>query len=272
MKNQYHELAGQCIMGFLCILTGFLLAVGPASVSTHPEDILRQISDLRGKDFGHNYPRHGLNLLYWFSHDFISFDNNNNMQAKKDPKSGAFGFHYYNNTENLLQPVDSLSHYSYYIVGNLFGNKNLHLEAEKLPDYVMAEYLSSNNLDSSDQNNRDRIIVRRDRFGSIDQVYITQHYNFDSSHRNKYDPNNTYSISPELLRDIGNMQREEFLKLFGTRTKSHYAMCHPDRQEQTSNQNCDHTFSKGSRTSPLLAPGTLVGMCCTAVWLILGSS
>uniref|UniRef100_A0A8C9RY79 Uncharacterized protein n=1 Tax=Scleropages formosus TaxID=113540 RepID=A0A8C9RY79_SCLFO len=173
------------------------------------------------KYFGHNYPRHGLNLLYWFSREFISFDNNDNMQPKEDPKSEAYGFHYYGNKENILPSIRNLKNYSYYVVGNLYDNEDLPSDV-RLPEYVTDEFLSSKKFDSNDQNNRDRIIVRRTPFGSIDQVYITQHYNYGSIYGSKYDQNNTYKIGTELLKQIRNMQREAFLKLFGPRSRNHY--------------------------------------------------
>ncbi|KAJ8272722.1 hypothetical protein GJAV_G00092650 [Gymnothorax javanicus] len=251
---------------FLCV---FLLVLNLVSVSGRPEDILRKIRELGDKDFGHNYPRHGLNLLYWFSRDYITFDNNDNMQPAKDPKQGAFGFHYYGNKEDVLPSLRNQRGYSYYTVGNLFDDKNLP-ENEKLPYYVSDEFGSSKRLDSRDQNNKDRIIVRRTPYGSIDQVYITQHYDYNSNHGSAYDPKNTYGISKELIKAIRNLSREKFLEPFPTRKRTHYALCHPKRGsiQPENTEECSHKFSdKNEGHQP--SYNTLACLLCALLGLFL---
>ncbi|KAJ8397431.1 hypothetical protein AAFF_G00439800 [Aldrovandia affinis] len=255
-------------MGHLSFLCGFLLVLSLVSVSGRPEDTLRKIPDLGEKDFGHNFPRHGLNLLYWFSRDYITFDNNNNMQPAQDPKEGAFGFHYYGNKEALLPSLRNLRGYTYYTVGNLFDGKDLP-ESQRLPDYVAEEFRSSKNLDSRDQNNKDRIIVRRTPFGSVDQVYITQHYDFNSGHGSAYDPDNTYGIGAGLLMEIRNLSREKFLQPFASRTRSHYAKCHPERgsSQPDPSDECSHKFSNGNR-QPFQS--ALLCLCYAVLGLLVG--
>ncbi|KAG5841806.1 hypothetical protein ANANG_G00170860 [Anguilla anguilla] len=203
----------RCIMGhtrFLCIL---LLALSLASVSGHPEDTLEEINDLVGNDFGHNFPRHGLNLLYWFSSEYITFDNNDNMQPATDPKQGVYGFHKYQNREDLLPSLCNQIGYDYYTVGNLLKNENLP-QGERLPNYVLEEFRQSMTLNSRNQRNRDRIIVRRTPDGAIDLVYITQHHDINSDHGSEYDLNNTYRISKDLIKAVRNLMRESFLQHF----------------------------------------------------------
>ncbi|XP_061111267.1 uncharacterized protein LOC133137185 [Conger conger] len=252
---------------FPCIV---LLALGLVSISGLPEDTLRKIKDLGDKDFGHNFPRHGLNLLYWFCSEYVTFDNNNNMQPAQDPENKAFGFHYYGNKENVLPSLRNQRDYAYYAVGNMFDDRNLP-EGRKLPAYVTEEFGRSKNRDSRDQNNKDRIIVRRTPYGGLDRVYITQHYDFDSGHGSAYDPQHTYAVSADLIRAIGRLSRERFLEPFPPRTRGHYALCHPKKGSAPprNSEECSHEFSDGGRRSP---SATLVGLCCAVLGLLIGCS
>ncbi|XP_035286665.1 uncharacterized protein LOC118234322 isoform X2 [Anguilla anguilla] len=205
---------------FLCIL---LLALSLASVSGRPEDTLEKIEDLVDKDFGRRFPRHGRNLLYWFCREYIKFDNNGKMQPTKDPEDGEFGFHYYGNREYLLPSLHNQRWYDYYVVGNL--NEENFPWGERLPNYVLEEFRRSMNLNSQDENNRDRIIVRITPDGAIDRVYITQHYDINSNRGSQYDPDNTYRISTDLIRAIRNIPREWFFLRLSQRTRVPYAVC-----------------------------------------------
>ncbi|XP_064176050.1 uncharacterized protein LOC135246583 [Anguilla rostrata] len=217
---------------FLCI---FLLAFSLASVSGCPEDTLEEINDLAGKDFGRRFPRHGRNLLYWFCREYITFDNNGNMQPAKDPEQGAFGFHYYGNIEHLLPSLYNQIGYDYYTVGNLLGSRNLPRD-ERLPNYVLVMFRQSTTRSPRSQRNRDRIIIRRTPYGAIDRVYITQHYHFSSGRGSRYDPNNTYRISTNLIRDIRNLPSQRSLQRLSRRPTvrppiPRYAVCgKTDRQ------------------------------------------
>uniref|UniRef100_A0A3B3RHC2 Uncharacterized protein n=1 Tax=Paramormyrops kingsleyae TaxID=1676925 RepID=A0A3B3RHC2_9TELE len=166
-----------------------------------------------GTEFGSQYPRHGLSLLYWFCHEYISFDNNNEMKPNRDPQDGAYGFHYYGNNEDLLDSLSDHQGYAYYTVGNLLANVNSP-DNERLPDYVFRYFRTSRYLYVWDQNNRDRIIVRRTPWGNIDRVYITQHYTRGTC-SSTYDPDNTFRISRELIEDIHSTPRNWYFQYFG---------------------------------------------------------
>uniref|UniRef100_A0A3B1KAI5 Uncharacterized protein n=1 Tax=Astyanax mexicanus TaxID=7994 RepID=A0A3B1KAI5_ASTMX len=124
--------------------------------------------DLLDSGFGRPSPRHGLNLLYWF--------------ANQSPRTRVYGFRLYHNNEGLLPVTNQL----YFEVGNLN-----HEEAEDLPDYVRRDYNSDPYY-----SNADRIIFCITRF-SVNSVYVT-------SHRDKwtFNPNQTFCISPQLIRTI----------------------------------------------------------------------
>ncbi|XP_026118639.1 uncharacterized protein LOC113097590 [Carassius auratus] len=153
---------------------------------------LYKLSDLRQTRFGQPPPRHGLSLLWWFAHDCVQIDFNGRMIAECNPKNGAFGFHRFHNRDGLLPYSDLL----YYEVGNLNYT-------DSLPDYVTENYTGY-----SDSSNKDRIIVsfdpRRRRF---ENIYVTQHS--DQVH---FDQNHTYCISTELIKDIQDLSREDFLR------------------------------------------------------------
>ncbi len=152
---------------------------------------LNNLSDLRETRFGRPPPRHGLNLLWWFANYCVQIDSNDQMIAKCNPANGAFGFHRFYNWDRLLPHSDL----PYYEVGNLYS-------ANSLPYYVTKRYTGY-----SDSSNMDRIIVsfisKRRRFMN---VYVTQHS--DQVH---FDQNHTYCISLDLLKDIQELSREDFL-------------------------------------------------------------
>uniref|UniRef100_A0A673I501 Uncharacterized protein n=1 Tax=Sinocyclocheilus rhinocerous TaxID=307959 RepID=A0A673I501_9TELE len=152
---------------------------------------LNNLSDLRESRFGQPPPRHGLNLLWWFAHDCVQIDSNSRMIVQCNPTNGAFGFHRFYNKDKLLPKINL----PYYEVGNLHN-------AGSLPDYVTENYTTH-----SDNSNTDRIIVsfdsRRRRF---ENVYVTQH-----SDRTHFDQNRTYCISTDLLKDIKELSRKDFL-------------------------------------------------------------
>ncbi len=153
---------------------------------------LNDLSDLKETRFGQPPPRHGLNLLWWFAHDCVQIDFNGRMTAQCNPTNGAFGFHRFHNRDGLLPYSDLL----YYEVGNLNTT-------DSLPDYVTENYTGY-----SDNSNKDRIIVsfdpRRRRF---ENIYVTQH-----SDQVNFDQNHTYRISAELIKDIQELSRKEFLR------------------------------------------------------------
>ncbi|XP_031697846.1 uncharacterized protein LOC116380034, partial [Anarrhichthys ocellatus] len=159
---------------------------------------LRSINALKKINFGQLVPKHSLVLLHWFANT-VDIDNNDIISLTFDPNGGDYGSHHYGNYEGLLDPLPRGNVYRYYTVGNLYQGTSM-----PLPDYVVrppaTEYEGSN---------RDRIIIRvteqntgRRALQSIDQVYITQHYDTSENLGTPYDPDHTYIITTNLLRQI----------------------------------------------------------------------
>uniref|UniRef100_A0A671LD26 Uncharacterized protein n=1 Tax=Sinocyclocheilus anshuiensis TaxID=1608454 RepID=A0A671LD26_9TELE len=148
---------------------------------------LYDLSDLRQTGFGQPYPRHGLNLLWWFAHDCVQIDFNGRMTAQCNPTNGAFGFHRFYNGGGLL-PYTNLP---YYEAGNLSTPGSL-------PDYVTQKYTGY-----SDSSNTDRIIVSfNSSWNRFDSIYVTRH-----SDQANFDQNHTYCISLDLLKRIKRLNR-----------------------------------------------------------------
>ncbi|XP_043090243.1 uncharacterized protein LOC122340991 [Puntigrus tetrazona] len=172
---------------------------------------LDYLLDLRQSGFGRPPPRHGLNLLWWFAHDCVQIDFNGRMTALCNPTNRAFGFHRFHNRDALL-PYSDLP---YYEVGNLNST-------DSLPGYVTEHHTGY-----SDDSNTDRIIAsfdpRRRRF---ENVYVTQHS--DQVH---FDQNRTYRISPDLIKDIQNLKRKDFLR--GRTNRSEHVSIDMPPTEQT---------------------------------------
>lgn len=156
---------------------------------------LNELSQLRDSEFGQPQPRHGLNLLYWFAHDYIQISNGIIYQ-NFNPKGGAFGFHKFLNRiedDECLLPNQNQS---------CFEVGNLHYEgADKLPDYVRK-------YGRGPDSNKDRIIVSLDTSGNIQRVYITEH-----SDAKRFDNSKTFRVSQGLLKIIKNLNREQYLNL-----------------------------------------------------------
>ncbi|XP_037647504.1 uncharacterized protein LOC119501293 isoform X1 [Sebastes umbrosus] len=159
---------------------------------------LDSINDLKKINFGQSVPKHSLLLLHWFANTVDIDDNNNIIRLTFDPNSGDYGSHYYHNSEGLLVPLHRGSGYRYYTIGNLHQETSM-----QLPPYVVLpqrEYEGTN---------RDRIIIRVGEQNTggqalprIDQVYITQHYDTSENQGTPYDPDHTYRITTNLLRQI----------------------------------------------------------------------
>uniref|UniRef100_UPI0037E956CD uncharacterized protein n=1 Tax=Semicossyphus pulcher TaxID=241346 RepID=UPI0037E956CD len=148
---------------------------------------LDSIDDLKEIKFGQSVPTHSLVLLYWFANT-VNIDHNDVIQLTFDPEDGDYGSHYYSNFEGLLdQPHHGQR---YYTVGNLYKDTS-----RRLPSYVI------NPRRQYRTGNRDRIIIRV-RGQRIDQVYITQHYDNSGHEGRPYDPDHTYQITTNLLRQI----------------------------------------------------------------------
>ncbi|KAK6324945.1 hypothetical protein J4Q44_G00042870 [Coregonus suidteri] len=168
-------------------------------------ETLNEIDHLQSSVFGRPWPRHGLQLLHWFSHDYVTFNNDSEMVTVRNPKKKAFGFHrFFDNIEehdgqcNQLLPDQDLP---YYEVGNL--NKP---GSENLPDYV-----SENHTGHSDDSNIDRIIISLQSDRVLDRIYVTQH----DHQRGAFDPQRTYRISKGLISIIRNLELDELLEKTG---------------------------------------------------------
>uniref|UniRef100_A0A8C6U8E4 Uncharacterized protein n=1 Tax=Neogobius melanostomus TaxID=47308 RepID=A0A8C6U8E4_9GOBI len=138
-------------------------------------------------------PQHSIFLLYWFAHT-VRIDDYDTITVPFNPNTD-YGSHHYGNYEYMLsQPPRG---YQYYTVGNL--NKDV---SNALPHYIR-------NLD---RRNRGRIIFRAETSGvhtrPINQVYLTQHVAASS---NEYDPDLTYRISTNLLRQISQIPNQNEL-------------------------------------------------------------
>ncbi len=161
------------------------------------KDTLNELSQLNQSGFGQPQPRHGLNLLYWFAHEYIDF-RNGKIVSIYSPQNGNFGFHKFENRieddDDHLLPRQNLP---YYEVGNLN-----YPGADELPDYVRANYRQN-----IPDNNKDCIIVRQDDDGNFNRVYVTEH-----SDSKQFDSSKTYRVSQGLLQIIKSMSREQYLK------------------------------------------------------------
>nr|XP_033945772.1 uncharacterized protein LOC117451531 isoform X2 [Pseudochaenichthys georgianus]XP_033945773.1 uncharacterized protein LOC117451531 isoform X2 [Pseudochaenichthys georgianus] len=157
---------------------------------------LKSINALKRINFGQSVPKHSLLLLHWFANG-IDIDNNDIIQLTFDPNSGDYGSHHYGNFEGVLDPLPRGNQYQYLTIGNIHQRTS-----NPLPAYVAHRVMDY------EGENRDRIIVRvreqnqRRAYQTIDQVYITQHYETSENQGTPYDPDHTYSITTNLLRQI----------------------------------------------------------------------
>ncbi|XP_077102153.1 uncharacterized protein LOC143753565 [Siphateles boraxobius] len=183
------------------------------------KDTLNELSQLKRSGFGQPLPspRHGLNLLYWFAHEYIDFSYCGEVVLKFRPQKGDFGFHKYHNRIDEEDPILPIQNLPYYEVGNLNYSG-----ADKLPNYVRENYKRNRHIPDS---NKDRVIVRLDANGSFNRVYVTEH-----SDPIRFDSNKTFRVSQGLLQIIKNMSRDQYLsqlsstpeKQAGFTPQSHY--------------------------------------------------
>ncbi|XP_030263522.1 uncharacterized protein LOC115575517 [Sparus aurata] len=147
---------------------------------------LKSIRDLKKIDFGTSVPKHSLILLHWFA-NAVNIDNNNFIRLTFNPNSD-YGSHHYGNYERLLDPLPR--GYWYYTVGNLYQDTSI-----QFPVYVIDPPMEY------ERENMDRIIIRV-QGQRTDQVYIAQHYDTSEYQGTPYDPDHTYQITVNLLRQI----------------------------------------------------------------------
>ena len=154
--------------------------------SAHQE--LNSINDLKKLDFGQSVQKHSLLLLYWFA-SIISINEHNTVTVTFDPNID-FGSHPSRNYEHMLD-TPALG-YQYYTVGNLRLGTSVNLPG----------YLRNSPEREYNGRNRDRIIFSAERQSGgtwrIDRVYLTQH----APSLNTHDPQHTFHISTNLLRQI----------------------------------------------------------------------
>ncbi|XP_054614882.1 uncharacterized protein LOC129170838 [Dunckerocampus dactyliophorus] len=191
------KMSGRLVLGCAALLLALTYVSAIKKLNT--------IADLKKLDFGRRVPKHSLLLLHWFA-NVIDIDNNDVIQLTFDPNKGDYGSHHYGNYERMLNPLPQGDiRYRYYTVGNLYPNQ----AQSQLPDYVLhpqREYMGGN---------RDRIIFRVRAHHTawqaretIDEVYITQHYE-NSNSGTRYDPANTYQITTNLLRELREFSMEQ---------------------------------------------------------------
>ncbi|KAK6300315.1 hypothetical protein J4Q44_G00284130 [Coregonus suidteri] len=164
---------------------------------------LNEMGHLNSSGFGRPWPRHGLYLLHWFSHKYVTFDNNGDLRALYNPKRKEFGFHHFDNRPechgNCYQLLPN-QNFPYYEVGNLNAPG-----ADDLPADVRQNYKRH-----QDNSNMDRIIISLHPGSVLDKVYVTQHEDVRT-----FDRQNTYRISRGLVRLVRNLQLEELLRQAG---------------------------------------------------------
>ncbi|XP_054463468.1 uncharacterized protein LOC129098477 [Anoplopoma fimbria] len=183
------KMTGRVLM---CVALLLLLS-SVSAVQRH----LDSINDLKKIDFDQSVPKHSLLLLHWFANT-VDLDNNNIISLTFEPNRGAYGSHHYGNFEGVLEPLPRGNVYRYFTIGHLYQETSV-----PLPAYVVRSpsgYVGRN---------RDRIIIRvREQntglqdLQRIDQVYITQHYDTSENLGTAYDPDHTYRITINLLRQI----------------------------------------------------------------------
>lgn len=177
---------------FLCCLTLFFVSTTASTIET-----LHKIEDLKNKTFGHEYPRHGLLLLYWLA-NHMSISQSEDILLHFDPARQDYGFRYYescNETSTPLPYLDDSSDRAYYSLGSL-GSEAVRT---KLPPYVTQDYY---NAFEDPKRDLDRIVLRVSRTKPIqaDKVYITQAVSNEQDA--DCDPDETFEINPNLLTQV----------------------------------------------------------------------
>ena len=175
------------LMGFLVLY----LSILPTESTI---GILNSINDLKKIPFGQSVPKHSLVLLHWFA-NAIEFRNNNRLELNFDLNNGDYGTHQYGNFQGFLDPLP-FGH-RYFTLGNI--NPLINNQRRSMPSYFTNEL---NHLLEAEELNRARIIFSLSSQNTIGQVYITQHYQTHQGQGTLYDPEHTYRISINLLREL----------------------------------------------------------------------
>uniref|UniRef100_A0A8C5D2D1 Uncharacterized protein n=1 Tax=Gadus morhua TaxID=8049 RepID=A0A8C5D2D1_GADMO len=157
------------------------------------ERILNSINDLKKIPFGQSVPQHSLVLLHWFANTIEI--NNDTIVLTFEPDHGDYGTHHYRNYETVLNPLPFGQ--QYYTLGNI--NPMVNNDGNSLPSYFTGRL---DDLLGGEELNRARIIFSLLDQNTISQVFITQHYEANQGQGTVYDPEHTYQISINLLREI----------------------------------------------------------------------
>ncbi|GLD61131.1 uncharacterized protein AKAME5_001297800 [Lates japonicus] len=171
---------------------------------------LSTLDHLMISGFGRPFPRHGLQLLFWFANQCVTCEPINFVVVMKlvsdcQPERGVFGFHRFDNIEELLpllnrhRRCNSKSQVAYFVVGNL--NTETYPASANLPTYVRENYGLDGN---SGNHNMDRIIISYQmRTRVVETVYVTEH---DRAAFGRFSPDRTYEISSELIQTLQSPQ------------------------------------------------------------------
>ncbi|XP_017297161.1 uncharacterized protein LOC108251393 [Kryptolebias marmoratus] len=170
--------------------------------------------------FGRPPPRHGLQLLFWFSNHCVTFEPDNCglmlLVSDCEPEKGVYGFHRFGNIEELLPVLCKLKKHKkkkqllYFEVGNL--NTMTYPESADLPASVREYYGIGGKYNGS---NMDRIIISYQvKTRVVEKVYVTEHDNEDLG---GFRSDGTHEISPELIRVLQDPQLDlsTFLTFMG---------------------------------------------------------
>uniref|UniRef100_A0A8D3ABF4 Uncharacterized protein n=1 Tax=Scophthalmus maximus TaxID=52904 RepID=A0A8D3ABF4_SCOMX len=157
---------------------------------------LQSVDHLMSSSFGCPFPRHGLQLLFWFANECVTCELINLvivMKVRLLQITKCFcGFHPFGNFEELL-PV------AYFEVGNL--NTETCPASANLPMYVRENYGLDGNHGIY---NIDRIIISFQlKTRVVETVFVTEH---DGVSFGGFSPDRTYGISSELLRALQSPQ------------------------------------------------------------------
>ncbi|XP_043968979.1 uncharacterized protein LOC122828946 isoform X1 [Gambusia affinis] len=172
--------------------------------------VLWQIHTLDHLDtsgFGRPFPRHGLQLLFWFSNHCVTFEPDNSGDVMKlvsgcQPENGAYGFHRFGNMEELLPVLHkpkknkSSRQLLYFVVGNL--STQSYPQSADLPAFVRE------NLGADGVSNSDRIIISYQvKTRLVGKVYVTEH---DDADVGGFRSDGTHEVSSQLIRLLQNPQ------------------------------------------------------------------
>ncbi|XP_070780068.1 uncharacterized protein [Enoplosus armatus] len=168
------------------------------------------LEHLMNSGFGRPFPRHGLQLLFWFANHCVTCELIHCVVVMKlvsdcQPEKGFYGFHLFGNIEELLPVLDrprrrkTKRQVVYFEVGNL--NTETYPASANLPAYVRENY-GSDGIRGDD--NIDRIIISYQvRSRVVEAVYVTEH---DRAAFGRFSPDRTCEISPELIQALQSPQ------------------------------------------------------------------